>query len=74
MSYFNHLKTIQPYEITVHAVLNLVRNWNCKTKFFISSSIVRQFDDINKNRLKNIFSIVLKENSIWLGALVLNEI
>lgn len=60
--------------ITSHFAVSFVRSWDSNIKYFVSSQLLRKFESINKNRLKNIFYFVLGNDLVWLLVIVLNII
>lgn len=56
--------------VTSHCAVNLVRYWDINIKYFLSSKVIRRFNILNKNRLKNIFYLVLNDDLVWLGVVV----
>lgn len=55
---------------SIHSKVNIIRSWDCNIKFFITSKFIRQFDKINKSRLKNIFYLIINDVSVWSGFVI----
>jgi retron-type reverse transcriptase len=48
-----------------HGALNLIKNWPINLSWFIKFDVVKAFDIVNRNRLKNIFLKYCPEHRIW---------
>lgn len=45
--------------------MNLIKNWPTNLSWFIKFDVVKAFDTVNRNRLKNIFLKYCPEHRIW---------
>lgn len=43
-----------------------IKNWKINVAFFIDVKLIKGFIKINKFRLKNIFSKIIKDPKVWL--------
>lgn len=51
---------------SLNTILEDINNWKFNISFFINSKIIMGFIKINKNRLRNIFFKILKDQRLWL--------
>jgi hypothetical protein len=51
--------------LSVHRSLQLVKSWPTNLNWFLKFDIVKTFDSINRNRLKNIFLNYCADHRIW---------
>nr|YP_009137058.1 maturase [Euglena viridis]AJF21611.1 maturase [Euglena viridis] len=51
--------------LSIHFSVSVIRSWNPNLNFILSSQIIKSFDLINKNRLKNIILKTFKDNILW---------
>jgi hypothetical protein len=50
---------------SAHGALQLIKNWPVNINWFIKFDIVKAFDKVNRNRLKNIFLKYCADHRIW---------
>lgn len=50
---------------SAHGALQLIKNWPVNINWFIKFDIVKAFDKVNRNRLKNIFLKYCSDHRIW---------
>nr|CAA10850.1 maturase-like protein [Euglenaria anabaena] len=50
---------------SIHQTLSQIKSWNPEVNFFFSSKFKSFLDNINKNKLKNIFSKYIKDERYW---------
>jgi hypothetical protein len=53
------------FELSAHNALNFIKNWPTNLNWFIKIETNKTFDNINYNRLKNIFLKYCLDNHIW---------
>lgn len=51
---------------SVHYVINSIKSWDTNISYFLNLNILRSFDIVNHNRLKNIFCKRVKDTKFWL--------
>jgi hypothetical protein len=50
---------------SAHSALHLVKSWPTNLSWFVKFDIVKAFDTVNRNRLKNIFLEYCPDHRIW---------
>ena len=50
---------------SAHGALNLIKSWPTNINWFMKFDIVKAFDNVNRNRLKNIFLKYCSDHHIW---------
>jgi hypothetical protein len=63
---FSFSKKILSDSQSVHSLINSVKGWNTNITYFLKLNILRSFNIININRLKNIFCKQVKDFKFWI--------
>lgn len=50
---------------SAHGALHLIKSWPTNINWFVKFDIVKAFDNVNRNRLKNIFLKYCSDHRIW---------
>lgn len=62
---FSFSKKILTHSQFVHPVINSVKGWDTNITYFLKLNILRSFNIVNINRLKNIFCKQVKDFKFW---------
>ncbi len=62
--FFPHSYGFRPNK-SAHECLNNIRHWRNTTVYLLDYDIAKAFDEVNRNRLKNIFSKYIVDKRFW---------
>jgi len=51
---------------SAHEALHKIKHWKTNTTFFIDYDVSKAFDNVNRQRLKNLFTSYIKDARFWL--------
>lgn len=58
--------TEEIFASSAHCTVSMVKSWSTSIRFFLELKILRSFNLVNKNRLRNIFKKYVKNEYLWL--------